>query len=215
MDWGVIWHSRGFLAEGLAMSGLLVLVGAAGGLVLGAGLALLRMSRFRLIAGAASAYVVVMRSVPLILVLFWFYFMLPLVIGRPIGALSSALTAFVLFEAAFYCEIIRAGIGSVSIGQGFAASATGLRRWQAMRLVILPQALAAMVPLLLNQVIILFQDTSLVYVVALHDFLTAANVIAGREERPIEMYTFVAVVYFMICFSVSMFVGRSKGPIFR
>ena len=215
MDWGVIWNSRVFLAQGLAMSGLLVLVGAMGGLVLGAGLALLRMSRFRVIALPAAAYVAVMRSVPLILVLFWFYFMLPLAIGRPIGALSSALTAFVLFEAAFYCEIIRAGIGSVSSGQSFAAAATGLRRWQVLRFIILPQALAAMVPLLLNQVIILFQDTSLVYVVALHDFLTAANVIAGREERPIEMYTFVAAVYFAICFSVSMIVGRSKGPIFR
>lgn len=215
MDWGVIWEARRFLAEGLAMSGLLVLVGAMGGLILGAGLALLRLSHFRVVAMVAAAYVTIMRSVPLILVLFWFYFMLPLAVGRPIGALFSALTAFVLFEAAFYCEIIRAGISSVSNGQSSAAAATGLRRWQVLRLVILPQAMAAMVPLLLNQIIILFQDTSLVYVVGLHDFLTAANVIAGREERPIEMYTFVAVVYFAICFSVSLFVGRSKGPIFR
>jgi glutamate/aspartate transport system permease protein len=215
LDWGVIWEARRFLAEGLAMSGLLVLVGAMGGLILGAGLALLRLSHFRVVAMVAAAYVTIMRSVPLILVLFWFYFMLPLAVGRPIGALFSALTAFVLFEAAFYCEIIRAGISSVSNGQSSAAAATGLRRWQVLRLVILPQAMAAMVPLLLNQIIILFQDTSLVYVVGLHDFLTAANVIAGREERPIEMYTFVAVVYFAICFSVSLFVGRSKGPIFR
>lgn len=215
MDWGVIWEARRFLAEGLAMSGLLVLVGAMGGLILGAGLALLRLSRFRVVAMVAAAYVTIMRSVPLILVLFWFYFMLPLAVGRPIGALFSALTAFVLFEAAFYCEIIRAGISSVSNGQSSAAAATGLRCWQVLRLVILPQAMAAMVPLLLNQIIILFQDTSLVYVVGLHDFLTAANVIAGREERPIEMYTFVAIVYFAICFSVSIFVGRSKGPIFR
>lgn len=215
MDWSVIWNSRGFLVDGLGMSALLVATGAAGGLILGAGLALLRMSRLRALALPAAAYVSVMRSVPLILVLFWFYFMLPLVVGRPIGALFSALTAFVLFEAAFYCEIIRAGIGSVSAGQGFAAAAAGLRRWQVLRLVILPQALAAMVPLLLNQIIILFQDTSLVYVVTLHDFLTAANVIADREARPIEMYTFVGVVYFVICFSVSMLVGRNKGPIFR
>lgn len=215
MDWSVIWNSRGFLVDGLGMSALLVATGAAGGLILGAGLALLRMSRLRALALPAAAYVSVMRSVPLILVLFWFYFMLPLVVGRPIGALFSALTAFVLFEAAFYCEIIRAGIGSVSAGQGFAAAAAGLRRWQVLRLVILPQALAAMVPLLLNQIIILFQDTSLVYVVTLHDFLTAANVIADREARPIEMYTFVGVVYFVICFSVAMLVGRNKGPIFR
>ena len=161
-DWGVIARSWPFLAEGMALSALLVAVATAGGLVLGFGLALMRRSRRFLVAAPATAYVTVMRSVPLILVLFWFYFMVPLVIGRPVGSLAAALIAFVLFEAAFYCEIIRAGMSSVGAGQVQAALATGLRPWQVMRLVIVPQGLRAMTPLLLNQVIIVFQDTSLV-----------------------------------------------------
>jgi glutamate/aspartate transport system permease protein len=159
--------------------------------------------------------VTVLRSVPLILVLFWFYFMAPLAIGHPVGALPSAMVAFVLFEAAFYCEIIRAGIGAVPPGQAMAAAASGLRRWQALRLVILPQTLAAMTPLLVNQVIILFQDTSLVYVVSLRDFLTAASVVAGRDDRPVEMYCFVAVVYFVICLAGSRLAGRTRRPVFQ
>lgn len=214
-DWHIIWNSAGFLFHGLLLSFLLVAVGSAGGMLLGAGLALLRLSRHRLIAMPAAAYVSAVRAVPLILVLFWFYFLMPLLTGRPIGALFSALVAFVLFEAAFYCEIVRAGIGAVPAGQSAAAAASGMRRWQVIRLVVLPQAIAAMVPLLVNQVIILFQDTSLVYVVALRDFLTSASVIAGRDDRPVEMYLFVAVVYFLICFAGSLLVGRNKGPVFR
>ncbi|SFB90571.1 amino acid ABC transporter membrane protein 2, PAAT family [Polaromonas sp. OV174] len=202
-DWGVIARSWPFLAEGMALSALLVAVATLGGLVLGFGLAMMRRSEHAFIAGPATAYVTVMRSVPLILVLFWFYFLVPLVIGRPVGALSSALVAFVLFEAAFYCEIIRAGINSVRPGQTEAALATGMRRSQVMRLVIMPQGLRAMTPLLFNQVIIVFQDTSLVYVVALRDFMTTASVVASRDGRPTEMYTLVAVVYLVICFSLS------------
>ncbi len=202
-DWGVIARSWPFLAEGMALSALLVVVSTAGGILLGLGLALMRRSDHAFIAGPATVYVTVMRSVPLILVLFWFYFLVPLVIGRPVGALASALVAFVLFEAAFYCEIIRAGINSVRAGQTEAALATGMRRSQVMRLIIMPQGLRAMTPLLFNQVIIVFQDTSLVYVVALRDFMTTASVVASRDGRPTEMYTLVAVVYLAICFSLS------------
>ena len=202
-DWGVIARSWPFLAEGMALSALLVAVATAGGLVLGFGLALMRRSRHALVAAPATAYVTVMRTVPLILVLFWFYFLVPLVIGRPVGSLASALIAFVLFEAAFYCEIIRSAIGSVRAGQTEAALATGMKRWQVMRYIVLPQGLKAMTPLLLNQVIIVFQDTSLVYVVALRDFMTTASVVASRDGRPTEMYTLVAVVYLAICFSLS------------
>ncbi len=214
-DDSIIWSNLGFLANGLALSGLLVLTGAVGGLVLGGGLAAMRMSRSRLLRWPAAGYVAVIRSVPLILVLFWFYFMLPLWTGRPMGALPSALIAYALFEAAFYCEIIRAGISAIPPGQGMAAAATGLRPWQVLRMVVLPQALVAMGPLLLNQVIILFQDTSLVYVVALRDFLTASSVIASRDDRPVEMYTFVAVVYFIICLAGSLLAGRSRGEAIR
>ena len=209
-DWDVIARSWPFLAEGMALSALLVAVATAGGLVLGFALALMRLSSRPFVAAPAAGYVTLMRSVPLVLVLFWFYFLVPLAIGRPIGSLVSALIAFVLFEAAFYCEIIRAGIGSVRAGQTEAALATGMRRGQALRLIVLPQALRAMTPLLLNQIIIVFQDTSLVYVVALRDFMTAASVVAARDGRPTEMYTLVAVVYLAICFSLSQAVDRYR-----
>ena len=215
MDWSVIWKSRDLLGQGMAMSGLLVLVGMLGGILVGVLLAMARLSRWRAVAFLAGAYVAVMRSMPLILVLFWFYFMLPLVTGHPMSAQASALTTFAMFEAAFYCEIIRAGVRAVPPGQRSAAIATGLGNWQTMRLVILPQAVAAMVPLLLNQAIILFQDTALVYVVALRDFLTAANVVVGLNERPVEVYTFVAVVYLVICYGVSLLAGLSKKTVFR
>jgi glutamate/aspartate transport system permease protein len=214
-DWSVIARSWPFLAEGMALSALLVAVATAGGLVLGLALALMRLSDRAFIAAPAIGYVTLMRSVPLVLVLFWFYFLVPLAIGRPIGSLASALIAFVLFEAAFYCEIIRAGIGSIRAGQTEAALATGMRRGQALRLVIMPQALRAMAPLLLNQIIIVFQDTSLVYVVALRDFMTAASVVAARDGRPTEMYTLVAVVYLAICFSLSQFTDRLRRGALR
>lgn len=202
-DWGVIARSSSFLAEGMLLSALLVFVATIGGLIVGFGLALMRLSTHRLVSGPAAAYVTVMRSLPLVLVLFWFYFLMPLAIGRPVGSLTSALIAFVLFEAAFYCEIIRAGIGSVRKGQSDAGLATGLRRWQVLRLIVMPQAMRAMGPLILNQIVIVFQDTSLVYVVSLHDFLTAASVIAARDGRATEMYLLVAVVYLVICLSIT------------
>ena len=215
LDFGVIWTNFGFLANGLALSALLVVVSSVGGMILGGGLAALRLSRHRALRLPAGAYVTVIRSVPLILVLFWFYFMLPLWTGHTIGALPSALIAYVMFEAAFYCEIIRAGIRAVPPGQTAAAAATGLRPWQVMRLVVLPQALVAMGPLLVNQVVILFQDTALVYVVALRDFLTAASVIASRDDRPVELYGFVAVVYFVICLAGSQLAGRRRGKVIQ
>lgn len=215
MDWTVIWKYRELLIHGMQVSAQLVITGMIGGMLVGALLALARVSRFRALALLAGGYVAIIRSVPLILVLFWFYFMLPLVTGQPLGAMTSALTTFVLFEAAFYCEIFRAGILAVPQGQSLAAAATGLGNWQTLRLVILPQAVAAMVPLLLNQAIILFQDTALVYVVALRDFLTAANVVVGLNGRPIEIYTFIAAVYLVICYGVSLLVRVTKKTALR
>ncbi len=209
-DWSIIWREAPFLAQGMALSLLLVAVATVGGLVLGLGLALMRLSSRSWLAAPAAGYVTIMRSLPLVLVLFWFYFLVPLLLGRPVGALGSALVAFVLFEAAFYCEIVRAGVASVAPGQTQAALATGLRLHQAFRLIVWPQALRAVVPLLLNQIIIVFQDTSLVYVVALRDFMTSASVVADRDGRPIEMYTVVAVVYLVICYGTSKVVDLSQ-----
>ena len=207
-DFGVIVRSIPFLWEGMQLSLLLTALAILGGVVLGTILALLRLSRFKPLAWTAALYVNSFRSVPLILVIFWFYFLVPLALGRPVGGFASALIAFTLFEAAYYCEIIRAGIQSVPTGQRAAAQAIGLSETQVMRYVILPQGFRNMLPVLLTQGIILFQDTSLVYVVALRDFMTATSVVATRDGRLVEMYLFAAFVYFVICFAASRLVRR-------
>jgi glutamate/aspartate transport system permease protein len=156
----------------------------------------------------AGSYVNFFRSMPLILVIFWFYFLVPIIVGRPVGGFYSVLVAFVLFEAAYYCEIMRAGISSVRSGQVYAGQALGLTYRQNMRYIVLPQAFRNMVPILLTQAIILFQDTSLVYVVGLRDFLVAADVVANRDNRLLEMFTTVALVYFVLCLAGSLYARR-------
>lgn len=174
-------------------------------------MALARLSGILPLSLLAAGYVNLIRSVPLILVIFWFYFLVPLAIGRPIGGFYSALIAFVLFEAAYYSEIMRAGIQSVRSGQVFAGQATGLNYWQIQRYIVLPQAFRNMIPILVTQGIILFQDTSLVFVVSLRDFMTASSIVARTEGRLVEMYIFAAIVYFVICFSGSLYVRRLKN----
>lgn len=173
------------------------------------------LSRFSPISFFAGFYVNMFRSVPLILVIFWFYFMTPLacqyVTGQrceALGGFHSVLIAFTLFEAAYYCEIIRAGIQSVTRAQIYAGQALGLTYAQNMRYIVLPQAFRNMVPVLLTQAIVLFQDTSLVYVVGLKDFLTAADLVAVRDNRLLEMYGTTALVYFVLCLAGSMWVKR-------
>ena len=153
-------------------------------------------------------YVNFLRSLPLILVIFWFFFLIPVLIGRPIGGFYSAVIAFTMFEAAYYSEIIRAGLLSVSSNQISAARATGLTYSQSMIHVILPQAFRNMIPILLTQAVILFQDTSLVYVVSLRDFMTASVIVAQSESRLVEMYIFAALVYFVICFTFSFMIKK-------
>lgn len=207
-DLSVIIDSLPFLAEGLGLSLLLTVLAAVGGIVFAVFLALMRLSPFRPLSLLATLYVNFFRSMPLILVIFWFFFLVPLVIGRPVGGFYSALIAFTLFEAAYYSEIIRAGIQSVSRGQVWAGYATGLTYWQTTRYIVLPQAFRNMTPVLLTQAIILFQDTSLVFVVSLRDFMTASTIVARNAGRLIEMYSFAALVYFVICFSGSLYVRR-------
>jgi glutamate/aspartate transport system permease protein len=209
-DWGVIIRALPFLWEGMKVSLMLTAAGIAGGLIFGTALAIMRLSSMRPVAMLGALYVNTFRSLPLILVLFWFYFLMPLAVGRPIGAFPSAITAFILFEAAYFCEIIRAGITSVPKGQVLAAKATGMTQTQMLRLVVLPQAFRAMTPILLTQSIVMFQDTSLVYVITLRDFMTTASIVAGRDGRAIELYTFAAVIYFAICFSASLAVRASQ-----
>ncbi|MCR9238507.1 MAG: ABC transporter permease subunit [Alphaproteobacteria bacterium] len=210
-DFGVIIQSLPFLWEGLQLSLWLTFLAIVGGIALGTLLALARLSGILPLSLLAAGYVNLIRSVPLILVIFWFYFLVPLVLGRPIGGFYSALIAFVLFEAAYYSEIMRAGIQSVRQGQVFAGKATGLNYWQIQRFVVLPQAFRNMIPILVTQGIILFQDTSLVFVVSLRDFMTASSIVARTEGRLVEMYLFAAVVYFVICFAGSLYVRRLKS----
>lgn len=205
-DFQVIIASWPFLLDGLLLSFRLTVLAIIFGLAWGTLLAIMRVWGPAPLRWFSVIYVDIFRSIPLILVIFWFYFLVPLIIGQTVGQFYSALIAFSLFEAAYYAEIMRAGFNSVSRGQFHAGQAIGLTYRQNMQHIILPQAFRNMIPLLLTQAIILFQDTSLVYVVALRDFMTSSTIIANREGRLIEMYVFAAIVYFVLCFSGSLLV---------
>jgi glutamate/aspartate transport system permease protein len=207
-DYQVIIDHIPFLWEGMQVTLLLTFLAICGGILGGTILALCRLSPFAPLSFVAGSYVNFFRSMPLILVIFWFYFLVPFILGRPVGGFYSVLVAFILFEAAYYCEIIRAGISSVGRGQVSAGQALGLSYRQNMRYIVLPQAFRNMIPVLLTQAIVLFQDTSLVYVVGLHDFLVTGDIVANRDNRLLEMYTTVALVYFVLCLIGSMGVRR-------
>jgi glutamate/aspartate transport system permease protein len=196
-------------------------VAAVGGVIFGTLLALARLSSIKPLAMVAAGYVNLMRSIPLLLVIFWFYFLVPVLIqkitgsDRPpsIGPERSAYITFIMFEAAYFCEIMRAGIQSIPKGQVASGYALGFTYWQAMSLVVLPQAFRNMIPILLTQTIILFQDVSLVSLLNVTDFVGAATKIAQRDSRLVEMYLFVAVVYFVLCFGLSWLVKRLQVKI--
>ena len=207
-DYGVLERAMPLLGQGMLFTLQLTGLAIGGGVFFGTLLALMRLSPFRPVSFFAAAYVNFFRSLPLILVIFWFYFLVPKMLGRPIGGFHSVIIAFVMFEAAYYCEIIRAGIQSVTRGQIHAGYALGLTYGQTMRMIILPQAFRNMLPVLLTQSIIMFQDTSLVYVVGLKDFLTTADLIANRDNRPVELFIFAAVVYFALCLIGSLAARR-------
>jgi glutamate/aspartate transport system permease protein len=216
-DFDVIQRSWVYLfREGMVFTLTLTALAMTGGIVFGTLLAMMRLSAFKPLSVLAGGYVNLMRSLPLVLVIFWFFFLVPYIYGairgegKPvaIGAWMSALITFTMFEAAYYCEIMRAGIQSIARGQVWSGYALGLNYWQTMGYIVLPQAFRNMIPVLLTQTIILFQDTSLVYVISATDFLGAAAKVANRDYRLVEMYTFVAVVYFIISYSLSLLVKR-------
>ena len=221
-DFDVIRRSLGYLfLEGMTFTLTLTALATTGGLVLGTLLALMRLSGIAPLQWLAGGYVNLMRSLPLVLVIFWFYFLVPYIgqwvtgASRPmtVGPFWSSLVTFTLFEAAYFCEIMRAGIQSIPRGQTYAAQALGLRYGQSMAYIILPQAVRNMLPVLLTQTIILFQDTSLVYVLSITDFLGAASKVAQRDGRLVEMYLFAAAVYFVICLAASMLVRRLQNRV--
>jgi glutamate/aspartate transport system permease protein len=219
-DFEVIQRALPYLLkEGMTFTLTLTGLAMVGGVIFGTLLAMMRLSNFRLLGLPAGAYVNLMRSVPLVLVIFWFYFLVPYIgawiirASQPVqvGAFLACVITFTLFEAAYYCEIMRAGIQSIPRGQVAAGQALGLNYWQTMGHIVLPQAFRNMTPVLLTQTIILFQDTSLVYVISVTDFLGAAAKIANRDYRLVEMYTFAAVVYFVISLSLSFVVKRLQA----
>src|SRR5262249_55383079 len=221
-DFDVIRRALPYLFyEGMTFTLTLTALAALGGLAFGTLLALMRLSGLKLFGRAAGLYVDLMRSLPLVLVIFWFYFLVPYIgqwlTGAPrpikVGAFASSLITFIMFEAAYFSEIMRAGIQSISRGQPAAANALGLTYAQTMRYVVLPQAFRNMLPVLITQTIVLFQDTSLVYVLSITDFLGAASKVAQRDGRLVEMYLFAAVVYFTISCIASFGVRRLQSRI--
>lgn len=216
-DFDVILRTWPYLFQtGMAFTLQLTALAMLGGIALGTLLALMRLSNSGPVSLIAAGYVNLIRSIPLVLVIFWFYFLVPYIgawlIGADepvkVGAFSSSLITFILFEAAYYCEIMRAGIQSIPRGQMAAAYALGMNYRQAMQHVVLPQAFRNMLPVLLTQTIVLFQDVSLVYVLSITDFVGAASKIAQRDGRLVEMYLFVALVYFVLSFGMSRLVKR-------
>ncbi len=210
LNWDVL---TGFVLKGLVFSVQLTLIAMIGGIALGTVLALMRLSGKKWLVIPAAFYVNTLRSIPLVMVILWFFLLIPLMIGRPMGAELSAIITFTVFEAAYYSEIMRAGIQSVPKGQVHAGYAVGMTYGQTMQLIVLPQAFRNMLPVLLTQTIILFQDTSLVYAIGAYDLLKGFEVAGKNFNRPVETYLVAAVVYFVICFSLSMLVRRLQKKI--
>jgi len=210
LDWNVI---SSFILKGFFFSIQLTVVAMIGGIAIGTILALMRLSGNKWLVMPAAAYVNTLRSIPLVMVILWFFLLIPLLIGRPLGAEVSAMVTFTVFEAAYYSEIMRAGIQSVPKGQVSAGYAVGMNYGQCMRFIVLPQAFRNMLPVLLTQTIILFQDTSLVYAVGAYDLLKGFEVAGKNFNRPVEMYLLAAVTYFVICFSLSMLVRQLQKKI--
>ena len=205
LDWSFI---QGFILKGLWFSIILTAVATVGGIFFGTLLALMRLSGRKWLIGVAALYVNTMRSIPLVMVILWFFLLVPFIIGRPVGAEYSAFITFIAFEAAYFSEIMRAGIQSIPRGQVFAGQAMGMSYAQNMKLVILPQAFRNMLPVLLTQTIILFQDTSLVYAIGAYDLLKGFETAGKNYGRPIETYLMATVVYFIISYSLSSVVKR-------
>jgi len=217
LDFSTLAGAQDFLWQGFKYSLTLTVSSMVFGIFFGTLLAMARMSSIKPLSLAAAGYVNLFRSVPLVMVILWFYLIVPqglkAIFGNDIGdiRLTSALVAFALFEAAYYSEIIRAGIQSVPRGQVGAGLALGFTPGQTMRLIVLPQAFRNMTPLLLTQAIILFQDTSLVYVIGLSDFFGTAYKVGDRDGRLVELLLFAGAIYFVICFSASRLVKRMQA----
>ena len=210
LNWDLISK---FVIKGFWFSVELTVIATIGGVILGTLLALMRLSGRKFLVIPATIYVNGLRSVPLVMVILWFFLLVPLLIGRPVGAELSAIITFIVFEAAYFSEIMRAGIQSIPRGQVYAGQAMGMTYGQNMRLVVLPQAFRNMLPVLLTQTIILFQDTSLVYAIGAYDLLKGFVTAGKIYGRPEEAYLLAAIVYFVVCFGLSYMVKKLQAKI--
>ncbi len=217
-DWSVVWKYREVLWDGMLTSLKLFAIALAGGIFFGTLLAMARLSRWKALSVPSAGFVNLIRAIPFIMAIFWFYFLTPMIVGKftgqqgeAVGPFTSAIVAFIMVESAYYSEIVRAGIQSIPRGQPSAAYALGMNYWQSMGHVVLPQAFRNMLPVMLTQAVILFQDTSLVYVVALKDFLGAASKAGQLTGRIVELYLFVAFVFLVICLAASWGVKRLQA----
>jgi glutamate/aspartate transport system permease protein len=202
-----------YIQKGLIFSVQLTVIATLGGILFGTVLALMRLSGKPWLALPAAAYVNTMRSIPLVMVILWFFLLMPLIIGKPIGVNLSAIITFLAFEAAYFSEIVRAGIQSIPKGQIYAGQALGMSYSQNMRIVVLPQAFRNMIPVFMTQTIILFQDTSLVYAIGAYDLLKGFEIAGKNFGRPIETYLLAAVTYFLICFTLSRIVKHIQEKV--
>ncbi|MEY3107212.1 MAG: Glutamate/aspartate transport system permease protein GltK [Pseudomonadota bacterium] len=210
LTWNVI---STFILKGLLFSLYLTLIAMIGGILIGTVLAMMRLSTKKWLNLPAYWYVTLLRSIPLVMVILWFFLLIPIFTGKTLGAEYSALITFIVFEAAYYSEIMRAGIQSVKKDQANAGYALGMTYYQCMWHIVLPQAFRNMLPVLLTQTIVLFQDTSLVYVIGAYDLLKGFDVISKNFNRPVEAYLVAAILYFTICFSLSLVVRSIQKKI--
>ena len=202
-----------FLVKGLIFSLKITLIAMVGGIIIGTLIAMMRLSRFKFLNVPAFVYVTFLRSIPLVMVILWFFLLIPILTGKTLGTEYSAIITFTVFESAFYAEIMRSGIQSIKRDQVQASYALGLTYFQSMWHVVLPQAFRNMLPVLLTQTIVLFQDTSLVYAIGAYDLLKGFDVLSKNYNRPVEAYLVAAAVYFVICYSLSYVVKLTQNRI--
>ena len=205
-SWEMIWI---YISKGFTFSIALTLAATLGGIFFGTLIALMRLSSIKPLKWMATIYVDVVRSIPLLMVLLWFFYFFKNFLdflginANFFNANTAAIITFVAFEAAYFSEIVRAGINSVSREQSSAGMALGMTYGQNMKLIVLPQAFRNMIPVFLTQVVILFQDTSLVYIMGASDLFWAFDRIGRNSGVIVEMYILAAVAYFAICFTLS------------
>jgi len=202
-----------FILKGLLFSLYLTCIAMVGGTIIGTVLAMMRLSGKKWLSTPAYLYVTLLRSIPLVMVILWFFLLIPLFTGKTLGAEYSAIITFTVFEAAYYSEIMRAGIQSVKKDQVNAGYALGMTYFQCMWYIVLPQAFRNMLPVMMTQTIVLFQDTSLVYAIGAYDLLKGFDVISKNFNRPVEAYIVAAILYFTICFSLSLVVKSIQKKI--